>query len=131
MEEDASGTAQFSIRDSLGVLHGTAEWSANYNAGQIRFAADTMGSAMVLSGYAYDLNASAADIWERKASHAHTLYDFSADGASYKRSQQFDYCLKMSAQYRGAGDSVMKTSSFVRSDANVGTGTMSGEEQGG
>ena len=35
----------------------------------------------------YDLNAAAADVWGRKAAAQAGLYDFSADGGSFKRSQ--------------------------------------------
>lgn len=35
----------------------------------------------------YDLHAAAADVWNEKAAGAAHLYDFSADGGSYTRSQ--------------------------------------------
>lgn len=118
IEEDASGTAVFTIRDSLGALHGTAEWTPNYDAGHIRFSGDTAGSAFYLTTRAYDLNAAAADVWQRKAGHYQTAYDFSADGASYKRSQLIEHCLAMAKHYREIGGSVLKVSKFVRTDAN-------------
>lgn len=118
LEEAASGVTEFSIRDSLGAEHGTAEWTANYDAGQFRWADDTAGSAFYLSTHVFDLNAAAAAVWTRKAGHAHTAYDFAADGASYKRSQMFEYCMTMAKQYREAAGSVLKVSTMFRSDAN-------------
>ena len=38
--------------------------------------------------YTYDLHAAAADVWNEKAAALAHLYDFSADGGSYTRSQR-------------------------------------------
>lgn len=38
----------------------------------------------------YDLNAAAAEVWGEKASALASLFDYSADGASYTRKQQYD-----------------------------------------
>ena len=48
----------------------------------------------------YDLNAAAADVWEEKAAALAEDYDFSADGASFKRSQSHQHATKMAAYYR-------------------------------
>lgn len=48
----------------------------------------------------YDLNAAAADAWQMKAAAAAGDYDFSADGASYSRSQIVAQCLAMEDRYR-------------------------------
>lgn len=37
----------------------------------------------------YDLHAAAADIWTEKAAVVASAYDFSADGGSYSRNQQY------------------------------------------
>ena len=113
-ETIASGTSYFQVQDATGVVHGTSEWDADYAIGQISFTADTMGSSMYLTGYAYDLNASAADIWQRKASHYATAFDFSTDNHNLRRSQIYDHCLRM-ADYYGA----------LAGDTNSGAGGMS------
>jgi len=113
-ETIASGTSYFQVQDATGAVHGTSEWDADYAIGQISFTTDTMGSSMYLTGYAYDLNASAADIWQRKASHYATAFDFSTDNHNLRRSQIYDHCLRM-ADYYGA----------LAGNTNVGAGGMS------
>lgn len=41
----------------------------------------------------YDLHAAAADVWEEKAAIVQALYDFSADGGSYSRSQLYEMAM--------------------------------------
>jgi hypothetical protein len=48
----------------------------------------------------YDLNSAAADIWEEKAGSSATKFDFSADGASYDRSQIHEMAMKQARYYR-------------------------------
>jgi len=47
----------------------------------------------------YDLNAAAQDIWQEKAAAISALYDFSADGGNYSRSQQYDQYMKNARYY--------------------------------
>ena len=48
----------------------------------------------------YDINAAAADVWQEKAAAITEDFDFSADGASYQRSQKYQHALEMAAYYR-------------------------------
>ena len=48
----------------------------------------------------YDLNAAAADVWEEKAGAVAALYDFSADGGNYSRSQAYEQMMKQARTYR-------------------------------
>jgi hypothetical protein len=48
----------------------------------------------------YDLNSAAADIWQEKAAPLGGDYDFSADGASYSRSQAHQQAMQMARYYR-------------------------------
>lgn len=48
----------------------------------------------------YDLNAAAANVWSRKASALASLYDFAADGGSYKRSQAYQNAKSEARRYR-------------------------------
>jgi hypothetical protein len=119
LEEAASGTPFFDIQDDTYASIGTANYTANYDAGIFRFTTDTEGSARYLTTRSYDLRAAAADIWERKAAHYVTAYDFSADGASFKRSQLREHCLAMADHYRKDSQHRMKVSRLVRSDVAV------------
>jgi hypothetical protein len=116
LEEAASGTAAWVVEDATGAAVGTANYTVNYEAGQVRFTADTDGTAYYLSGRSFDVNKAAASVWEKKAAHAWDAYDFAADGASFKRSQMHDHCLKMAAQFRSLAVGI-KVSRLFRSDA--------------
>lgn len=48
----------------------------------------------------YDVHAVAADVWEEKATAPASNFDFSADGASYKRSQKFEQFMKLARYHR-------------------------------
>ena len=48
----------------------------------------------------YDLNAAAADVWEEKAAVLAGDYDFSGDGASFKRSQGYEQHMRQARFYR-------------------------------
>ncbi len=48
----------------------------------------------------YDMNAAAADIWAEKAATPSQDFDFSADGASYHRSQAYAQAMQQSRYYR-------------------------------
>lgn len=47
----------------------------------------------------YDVNAATADLWSLIAANLSALYDFSADGASFTRSEVFDHALKMQRHF--------------------------------
>ena len=48
----------------------------------------------------YDLHAAAGDIWEEKAATLVTAFDFTADGATYNRSQQYDMMMRQARYHR-------------------------------
>ena len=48
----------------------------------------------------YDLHAAAADIWDEKAANYAANFDFSADGASYHRSQQYAQMMQQARYHR-------------------------------
>jgi hypothetical protein len=53
-----------------------------------------------LTGRSYDVYAAAADALEARAAQFALAYDFTADGASYHRSQQAQALLALAKQYR-------------------------------
>lgn len=113
-EEAAGGAAVWDVEDGQGESVGTASYTVNYEAGHIRFTTDTEGTAYYLTARTFDMKRAAAEVWERKASHAAKGYFFTADGASYHREQVYEHCLKMAEQYReNAGVRVVR---MFRSD---------------
>lgn len=104
-EATTGGTARFIVKDSLGAVQGTANWTADYERGLVSFAADTKGTAYYLTGYSYDVYAAAADIWYQKAAHASEQIDFSTDNHSIKRSHVANMAFKMAQRYEGMSSS--------------------------
>ena len=65
-EEAESGTARWIVRDSTGAEYGTANYTVSYRAGRIVFDTDRGGTAYYITGYTYDVNAAAADVWMQR-----------------------------------------------------------------
>lgn len=55
---------------------------------------------VLLSGSGYDLQATAADAYDRWAGRLKLAYDFTADGATFNRSQQIEHLLRLAAEAR-------------------------------
>ncbi len=73
-----------------------------------------------LTGRSYDVYAAAADALEARAAQVALAFDFSADGASYQRSQQGEALLRLAQQYRRSSrsQSRLQTATLVRDDIN-------------
>lgn len=123
VEELSSGTAAWNLQDASGSAVGTADYSVNYNARHIRFAANTYGSAFYLTYRAYNVEAAIADTWDFKAANVAQLFDVSTDNHSLKRSQKFDMYMKMANLWRARALSSQgantSESYLVRSDVNA------------
>lgn len=89
----------FTVQDSVGNSIGGTLYIENAEEGFITFDTDQAGSARVITGYTYDMNKSASEVWRSKASHYSMQYDFSTDNHSIKRSQLAEQALKMAAYY--------------------------------
>jgi len=109
-----SGADVFKIEDTAGTVSG---YTFDYSRGVATFSADQAGKSLWWSGYAYDLNAAAADMWRVKASHAAEMVDWSTDGHSVKRSQTVRACLEMAAYYSSRSSSEgVQTAKITRDD---------------
>lgn len=113
VEDVESGTAVFKIEDTAGTVTG---WTMDYARGIATFATDQAGKSYWWSGFAYDLNAAAADIWRLKASHAAELVDWSTDGHNVKRSQQVKACLDMASFYQSRSSTEGVTTAKITRD---------------
>lgn len=101
VEGTAGGTAVFRVYDSTGATI-TTGWTFGEREMALTFTADQEGSARYWSGYQYDLQAAAREVWLRKAAHMHGAINFSADGHSFDREQLYRHCLDM-AKIHGYG----------------------------
>jgi len=109
-----SGTAVFKVEDVSGTVTPS---SVDYARGVVTFATDQASKSYWWSGFAYDLNAAAADIWRLKGSHAAEMVDWSTDGHNVKRSQQVKACLDMASYYQNRSSSEgVNTAKVTRDD---------------
>jgi hypothetical protein len=116
LEEAASGSVYWQVEDGDGDDAGTANYTVDYVRGIIRFTADQSGTAYYLRARAYNLEATAAQIWREKMGYTAALYDFSSDNHKMTRSQWFDHCEKMAKAYdKKGGARIVK---MVRGDLN-------------
>lgn len=120
-EETDGGTARFYVRDANGTRLGTATYSVDYALGRVEFAATTGGSVLYLNGYVYDPYAAAADIWQQKAAHVASRFDFTADGASFKVSQLRTQYESMAARMESMATSGggLQTGTLYRDDVTI------------
>lgn len=118
IEGTAGGTAVFRVADSNGTAVSGYTW--NENDLSVTFTADTDGSAYYLSGYAYDLNKAARELWLMKASHAYTAVNFSADGHRFDREKIYDHCMQMVTFYerQGGGAATVSSGKMRRTDTH-------------
>ncbi len=101
VEGTAGGTTVFRVYDSTGATISTG-WTFADRELAFTFTADQEGSARYWSGYQYDLQAAAREVWLRKAAHLHGAINFTADGHSFNREQLYRHCLEM-AKIHGYG----------------------------
>jgi hypothetical protein len=109
LESTSGGTSRFILKDETYAALGTAAYTVDYPRGLITFGTTTAGLTRYLTGFSYDLNAAAADVWSQKAAHYVTAYDVSTDNHSLKRSQIIQGCLTMAKEY-ASGSQVFSVS---------------------
>jgi hypothetical protein len=88
-----------SILDSNGGTISGTSYSFDNRTGEANFTATQAGSARLISGTIYNLNAAASDVWLTKAAHFASKYDISAGGNSLKRSQLIQQARQMADYY--------------------------------
>jgi len=111
-ETDAAESG-WQLRDGAGQAV-TASYTVNYDAGRIRFDADTGGRMYLLDCRTYNLHHAAAAIWQQKAAFASPDTNWQADNHRMDAAAAFDHCLRMAALHaRLAGPTVTR---LLRSD---------------
>lgn len=116
LEVETSGTTAWHVFASSGTTYGTADYTLDGVTGTLTFSTDQRGSARYFNGRSYDLYKAAAMGWEQKASLSASLYDFQADGGRFSRSQWFDHCMALKAQYEAQASGGLTFSFMVRTD---------------
>jgi hypothetical protein len=118
-EATTGGTAILYIQDGTGANIGTANYTADYRRGQFQFSVDQGGSTYYLTGRSYDLNAAAADIWNRKAGHAAQGFSFSTDNHRVDKAQVYKHYKEMAQMYEAMGQESVSTLQVWRSDTDA------------
>lgn len=100
-EQTSGGTAIFVVRDSGYNVVGSASYTPDYLRGEVIFTTNTSGSAYYLTGRSYDLNAAAADVWDKKASQAMAAsYSWSTDNMRVDKTGMRKEAAEMARYYR-------------------------------
>jgi hypothetical protein len=119
LEQTDGGTAIFFIEHGTGEDVGTANYSVDYRRGYVNFPTDTGGSAFYVTARSYDLFAAAADVWEQKAAHYGTMFDFSTDNHRVNKGKIYEQCLKMAAHFRTKAKATVRSVTMVRDDERI------------
>lgn len=103
------------LQDATGGTVAAAGYAFDDNSGVFVFTADQGNTPYYITGYAYDMNRAAAEVWRVKAAHASVAYDVTTDNHGLKRSQLVTQALQMAQMYDGmAGLGIIEV---TRSDA--------------
>jgi hypothetical protein len=115
LEEEPSGSPQWLLTDSNGVVISNTLYSVDYQTGIIRFTADQLGKVIFLNwARSYNVSDAAAEVWSRKLAHVAQAYDFKAEDQMFSRSQLYDHYKDMYERFTRQGG--LSTVPFSRSD---------------
>lgn len=87
------------LQDISGATVPSANYTFDANTGTFTFTTDQAGAYYYVTGYAYDMNRAAAEVWRIKAAHAAVAYDVNTDNHGLKRSQLVTQALQMAQMY--------------------------------
>ena len=94
------GTAYFQVADSAGSARVLAtDYTADYQRGVVTTVTDQAGTTLYLTGWSYDLNGAAADLWRMRAGKVSSYYSVDMDGHRLSRSDWFKHCSEMAEMY--------------------------------
>ena len=113
--EQAGAASGWAVRDVTGAEIGTADYTANYEAGRITFDADQAGAERYMDCRWYDMNRAAAAVWETKAGFvANRVHFATSTGQKADAGDEYEHCLRMAERFRRLGGP--SQSAFVRLD---------------
>jgi hypothetical protein len=104
---EAGGTAYFNVEDSAGLHRAAGTYTADYLRGMVTMATDQVGTQLFLTGWSYDLDGAAAQLWREKAGKHASHYNVRADGHILSRSQWFKHCLQMAQVHEQRSHPIM------------------------
>lgn len=116
LEQSTGGTAVFIVMDSDWTPISSADYSVDYNIGQVTFGTDTESAIRLVTCVSYDMNASAAEVWRKKAAHFHSAVNFSTDNHRIDREQMYLHCIDQAQFYETISQSASDSADLVRGD---------------
>ena len=96
---EGGGTAYFQLEDASGTQRGTGDYTVDYVHGVVTMNADQLGTALYLTGWTYDLNGAAADLWRERAGQLAEHVDVQSGDNRLSRSQMMAHALEMADHY--------------------------------
>lgn len=93
------GSAVFELEDGAGLSRAAGAYTVNYINGSFTMDSNQAGTALYLTGWTYDLNGAAAELWTERAGKVSSYYNVGLDGHTLSRAQWFDHCEKMAEFY--------------------------------
>jgi hypothetical protein len=129
LEKSSGGTAIFYVMDYDGSIISSTLYSVDYNIGQVAFTTDqATESIRLVTCTSYDVNASAAEVWRKKASYYHSAVNFSTDGHNISREQMYLHCMEQARYFETISQEASESADLVRSDDILSTTYLSTEE---
>lgn len=112
--EEAGPGSGWAVRDARGQAVLEALYTVNYEARRITFEADQACAAYFLDVRTYNLNATAADVWDQKAAFVAASLDWEGDNHAVRASQEYAHCMAMATHFRQLAG--VKVSRLLRVD---------------
>lgn len=84
----------------------------DYKGKQVTFVANTLGYDYFIRGRVLNMNAAAAEVWQRKADHRTQLIDWKDGTHTLNEDQEYQHILERIQHYQGGG---IKTVQLMRS----------------
>jgi len=117
VEQSTGGTAIFIIQNNTGGTVSASDYTVDYTKGLVTFASDTLGVDYYVTGWAYDINAAAAEVYQMKANSVAGNFDFSTDNHSIKKSQVYDHYIKQVQYYKSLSKDGSGYGMMIREDS--------------
>jgi hypothetical protein len=121
LEQSTGGTAIFYVMDVDGTQIASADYSVDYNIGQVTFDDDTGGEIRLATCTSYDMNAAASEVWRSKASYYHSAVNFSTDNHNISREQIYKHCMEQALHFESLSHEANESIDLSRSDDLLGS----------
>jgi hypothetical protein len=100
IEASTGGTAIFYVQDYMGGTISSSAYTMDYRRGWMTLTIPfNLATPYFATGYAYDINAAASDVWRLKANHAAASFKFSTDNHTVDKTSLYKQYMAMADYY--------------------------------